>query len=261
MMKRTPFIQQPMMGVKRNWIEYEAVTPSPFWCIWFMGMTEITGPADGSQLGELEKYGPGFHAKNGFDYPFNLIIPQGVKSIGEFMGILLEYLQQEKGCTEGQVFMWGHSRGGREVDNYLSGFQGRKTLGLVKFFIPIAGQYTADAAFTFCGCVDAPVLCVHSKADQAIAFIYSEQLVNGLNRCPGRKHIARLEQLGTLNHMETAYWATSTADDNPVYKFILDQLYPVATPQPEPILADYVLNGDRITETSSGKYKSLLIKI
>lgn len=261
MMKRTPFIQQPMMGQKRNWIEYESATPSPFWAVWFPGMVECVGPADGSKLELVEKYGPGFHAKYGHEYPFNLIILQGVNGIGDFNGVLMEYLQSMKGCGIGDVFMWGWSRGGREVLHYFAGFQKRKTLGLVRFCISISGEYTPDAEFTFCGCVDIPLLCVASKADNDVKFIYSDIITRELNQCPGRKSVARLEQLTTENHAQVMQWATSTDPNSRVNKFIGGQLFPPVTPQPEAILTEYILDGYHYVETAQGKYKSAYIKM
>ena len=81
------------MGQRQNWIEYETTVPSNVTLVFFMGSGEIIGPADGSKLALVEKYGPGKHALNGYEYPFNLFLPQGISSIGEFKNTLLPLLK------------------------------------------------------------------------------------------------------------------------------------------------------------------------
>lgn len=73
----TSHIQENAFGYLVNYKLYQPIIPSKNYLICLHGQKEV-GPVDGSLLDKVEVHGFPKHAKNGFEFPFNIIAPQVV---------------------------------------------------------------------------------------------------------------------------------------------------------------------------------------
>ena len=97
-----------VLGVVTNYIEILSTTPTKNWVIFLHGAGEV-GPADGSNLQEVLKHGWPKHARNGFDFPFNIICPQAVVNHTTIVKVLPAWLRIKYDAI---VFQTGLSMGG-----------------------------------------------------------------------------------------------------------------------------------------------------
>lgn len=129
-MKITNVIKEPVFGTTVTARLYQPIKPSNNWIIWLHGMGE-TGPADGSQLNEVEKL-PGFPKfakgvrpgesveRGTIEYPFNIYAVQTESSYSFEKAALATYLAGKKKAAK--LGMIGISMGGFGVMESLFDF-------------------------------------------------------------------------------------------------------------------------------------------
>lgn len=267
MTKQTPFVQKPMMGKLRNWMEWHTDDPigKSLWQIWFPGQGENKGLIDGSELQEVDNYGPGYWADQGFDWKTNILVPQASPNgLSDFNSIITEYLIKTYGATN--CFMWGWSNGGLEASKYFTGFEGRKTSGIVSGFGLVAGA-TVAGTYTYCGCLDKPIFWVHSKYDKALPnYSAAINFINGLKGCLTRTASAELllltDPLSTnpllkaSGHGETMKVYTDPRNGNQMVKFMYDCLLPKVVEPPVILPNEEIFSISRNLNTGLGEIKT-----
>lgn len=78
-MRVTDHIKENALGIDVTYRLYESEVKSDYYLIFLHGKGEI-GPLDGSSLNKVEIHGYPKHAKNGYEFPFNIIAPQVTSS-------------------------------------------------------------------------------------------------------------------------------------------------------------------------------------
>lgn len=91
-MNITPHINQNAFGLTINYKLYEPLIPSKNYLICYHGKGEL-GPLDGSQLDKVEVHGYPKHARNGYEFPFNIIAPQAQTSYSSIRKLLPAYVK------------------------------------------------------------------------------------------------------------------------------------------------------------------------
>jgi len=131
-MKIIPVIGEPCFGTKINYYLIRPVVPSPIYLIFLHGIGEI-GPIDGSNLAEVLKHGWPLHAKNGFEFTFNMIVPQVATNHTNLMKILPPYVKLKYNASG--VFVTGLSLGGKGTYEAVL----YDTLGIINAVMPVCG--------------------------------------------------------------------------------------------------------------------------
>lgn len=128
----TPVINEPCFGTKITYYYMKAKVPTNIYVIFLHGQGEL-GPLDGTNIQEVLKHGWPLHAKNGFEFPFNMIVPQSQLSHTNLVKILVPYVKLKYNAAG--VFVTGLSLGGKGTyDSVLY-----DTLGIINAVMPVCG--------------------------------------------------------------------------------------------------------------------------
>lgn len=179
-MKITNVIKEPVFGNTVTARLYQPIKPSSNWIIWLHGMGE-TGPADGSELNDVEKL-PGFPKfakgvrpgetteRGTIEYPFNIYAVQTESSYSFEKAALATYLAAKKKAAK--LGMVGISMGG---------------FGVMESLFDFYDLYNnIDFAINCCGSVDVaktnrvrnvPILWWHGDKDTVVK--YSDPVKGG----------------------------------------------------------------------------------
>lgn len=199
-----------------NALEVKTTVPTNRWLLMTLGTGQL-GPADGSQITELDDYG--YHRNLGFETDFNIFVPQAVNSYGEFEKTIFDYMINRYGQSV-QILPIGHSLGARQVIEWITKYQNNTVPPQVKGFMPIAGAISGSTPI-WSNCYDLPVLGVHGELDTAISFYQTRKLILGLNSWPDRIHKAQFKLVPGATHNSIMSEVFKYDKNTEYYKFIM----------------------------------------
>lgn len=212
------FIKSLDIGGKAiNALEVLTEVPTKRWLLMYLGTGEL-GPADASQIGDLDNYG--YQKYPSFETEFNIFAPQAVKSYSESDALIQEYMLKTYG-RDIEIVMCGHSLGARNVMEFVNGYNGIKAVPQVIGFMPVAGEMSWPLPANWCDCADRPILAFHGRSDTAIGFVQSEKFVNSVNICMTRKYPAKVKIIDGLNHTSIMDYVFKPDREAEGYKFIM----------------------------------------
>jgi predicted peptidase len=129
----TPIIEEPCFRTKITYYHIKPKVPSPIYVIFLHGQGEL-GPLDGSNLAEVLKLGWPMHAKNGFEFPWNMIVPQSQYDHRNLIKLLVPYVKLKYKASG--LFVTGLSLGGYGTYDAVL----YDTLGLINAIGPVCGS-------------------------------------------------------------------------------------------------------------------------
>lgn len=224
-MTRTEHKQIDVFGNKVNFVLYQPQTPSDCWLVFYHGAGEV-GPVDGSQLYRVDQHGYTKHAKNGHEFPFNIIAPQAQNYFTTINKYFLEWLRVRYGAKK--ILITGLSRGGQEVHNLTMADLSYKDQ-LIVGAVPIAGRPDAYSTADPASVKDVPMIAVHGEKDTTVPYSQDKSWCERVNAVPGRKNAINFISLANVGH-DAWSWAYQLDPTNPVYIFIHSMLQ--KDPQP-----------------------------
>lgn len=204
-------------GKAINALEVLAEKPTKKWLLMFLGTGEL-GPADGSQIGDLDNYG--YQKFPTFDIDFNIFVPQAVKGYIESDPIIQQYLLKTYG-EDIEIVMTGHSLGARNVMEFTYGYQGIKAVPQVVGFMPVAGEMSWPLPENWCDAVDKPIRCYAGDKDTAIWFGQSQKYAAAMNSCAERKHKVESIIIPGKDHGSIMSYVFEPNKEAEGYKFIM----------------------------------------
>lgn len=204
-------------GVKINALEVLASKPTKRWVLMYLGTGEL-GPADGSQIGDLDNYG--YQRFPSFDIDFNIFVPQAVRGYIESDALIQQYLLKTYG-QDIEIFMTGHSLGARNVMEFAYGYQGIKAVPQVVGFMPVAGEMSWPLPVDWCVTVDKPLRCFSGDKDDAIWFGQSQKFAAAVNSCSTRVNKAEVRIIAGLNHGSIMNYVFNPDKTSEGYQFIM----------------------------------------
>jgi hypothetical protein len=171
-MKMTTHTQENAFGYLVNYIRFESETPTKNELIILHGIGE-RGPADGSQLPLVLKYGFGKHAQAGFKFPFNITCVQVENSYATVRRFLPAYIKLKYKAEV--IIVTGLSMGGygafeTKLFDYLN---------LVYAIAPIAGGMNASNAATY---PKVKGWVAHGDKDTVVKYTSSKNFVDAYNK-------------------------------------------------------------------------------
>lgn len=200
-----------------NLLEVLTDVPTKKWLLMFLGTGEL-GPADGSQITDLDNYG--YQRFPTFETEFNIFVPQAVKGYIESDAVIQQYMLDTYG-KDIEIVMIGHSLGARNVMEFSYAYQGIKAVPNVVGFIPIAGEMSWPLPTDWCTAEDKPIVAVCGDKDQAIWCGQSGKYVDAINSCPTRKNKAVLRTVKGKDHTSIMSWFFEPSRDAEGYKTIM----------------------------------------
>lgn len=215
-MKITDHIQESAFGNKTNFRLYEPENGSRNYVIFLHGIGEC-GPADGSNINEITKYGWPKAAENGFEFPFNIVAPQVISSYSGLKKFLPAYLKIKYKAEK--IVVTGLSMGGYGTYDF-------------KLFDSIDGLNLIDAIAPVCGAGDIRMLSsfpemdawhFHGTNDGIVKFATAKKFIDAYNESHVKQiKLTAYEGIGH-NSWNNAY-SLSTAHDNPnLYQWVLER--------------------------------------
>ncbi len=245
-----------------NGIWYELFQPtvkSDNWLIWEHGIGEESSVNDGSQLQKEEIPGVWLTAaRNGFEFPFNIIAPQ-INTGSDWWHLtngnpgneswFVNWVKESLGAK--MIGATGYSLGGRGMWNLLK-YDTRKYLS---FIAPICGYYDFSQ-----GSIDTlrtvPVYGVHGDADPTMKYSYDVATQLAYNSTRPNQVIAGVSQpayyLVTIPGAGHSVWPIAydtTFGKDGLLQWVLQQFGPVPTNYP----VTFSFNGIDIIATSNGQ--------
>lgn len=250
-------------------VVYKPVIPSTNWLIFAHGLGEV-GPADGSQLAKVDANGYPKHAKGGFEFPFNIIVPQipntqyadywlltgtpGASNEGWFVN----YVKEVLGASEIQVS--GLSLGGRGSWSLLR----YDVKGYIKAIAPVCGYYESNQG-PFCNLRSIPGYSWHHQNDMVMNYQWDKGGVDAYNACSNNQKTQLIDGVvRPLHYLNTLTFATSNPHDawtsaysievgkNSLLTWIEQQFSPIVIPAQDPIVKNYWDGVNLVFETQSG---------
>lgn len=261
----TAFGQMTITPGVQSGIYYELFTPkvpSDNWVIWEHGIGEEKTVNDGSQLSKLEISGVWLTAaRNGFEFPFNIIAPQIDKGSdwwkitngpkgneAWFLNWIKETLKAK------QIIATGYSLGGRGMWNLLQ----YDTKNYLNAIAPVCGYFDPSSG-NITSLRSVPVYGVHGDKDTTMP--YSADIVTENTYNPGRptQLISGKPQpcyyLVTIPGAGHTVWPNAydvTPGKDGLLQWVIQQFGPAQTIQ-DPVITT-VFDGTNIIETTqSGK--------
>lgn len=213
-------------GVKINALEVKASKPTKRWVLMYLGTGEL-GPADGSQIGDLDNYG--YQKTPSFDIDFNIFVPQAVRGYIESDAVIQQYLLNTYG-QDIEIFMTGHSLGARNVMEFAYGYQGIKAVPQVVGFMPVAGEMSWPLPVDWCTATDKPVRCFSGDKDEAIWYGQSQKYAAAMNSCPTRVNKVEVRIIAGLNHGSIMNYVFNPDKTSEGYQFIMSCWKPEENP-------------------------------
>lgn len=165
-------------GFNFNYIKFLANTPTNNWLVFYHGSGE-GGPNDGSLLNDVLLNGYPRYANTGFEFPFNLWVPQGRQNPGQatpnfgdvcqstipvlqgFGAEKIVFAGLSQGCTKALDFLWQTSSDNRTLWN-----DGNKHL--VCGVLALCGSKPGNQTY-FNAALDKPVHAICGDADPGYA--------------------------------------------------------------------------------------------
>jgi len=209
-------------GYPFNSLEVKPIKATKRWLLQFLGTGEL-GPADASQIGDLDNYG--YQRNLGFETDFNIFVPQAVVGYSEFESTILPWMVKTYG-EDIEIVITGHSLGARQTMEYVNKYRGLAIVPQVKGFMPVAGEMSGPYQADPCANVDLPTLAVHGANDTTIGPIQSKKFVDLLNACPTRKYKAVLDIVPGATHTSVMSEVFKYDRTSKYYQFILSCFSP-----------------------------------
>lgn len=215
-MKARNIIDANVGGRQVDMMEFTTEKPTNRWMLIFLGTGQL-GPADGSQLHEMDDYG--YQRNLSFETDFNILAPQAQKGYSEFEFTILQWMMDTYGDIE--IFLAGHSLGARQVMEYINRYRGLDVCSQVVGALPVAGEMSGPYPYDPCTCVDIPVMAVTGDKDTSISWYQSKKFVELLNKCPARKHKAILKTVPGAGHTSVMSEVFKFDKESEYYEFIM----------------------------------------
>lgn len=214
-MKTRNIIDANVGGRPVDMVEFTYETSDPKkWLLMFFGTGEL-GPADGSQLHEMDNYG--YQKTPSFNPEWNILAPQAQKTYSEFDFAIFDWMKAQYG-DDIQIVIVGHSLGARRVMDLVNHYGGTDKLPEnVVGFISVAGEMSGaypDPAQA----EDIPGYVFHGRLDTAISFWQSIKFVDSFKTpvlCGQRKNMPVLRIIdgqGHINIMTYVYMPSREAE-------------------------------------------------
>lgn len=167
----TDNIMEPAFGTKITYKLIKAKVPTDRLLICLHGKGEI-GPLDGSNLAETLKLGYPMHAKNGFEFNFNMVVPQSAIDHRNLVKILIPYVKLK--YNPSAIIVTGLSLGGYGTYDA----QLYDTLGLITAIAPVcgAGRLSLVADYGRMNCFH-----IHGEADTVVAWKTAKAFIDKYN--------------------------------------------------------------------------------
>lgn len=213
------------------------------------------GPADGSTIYKVEKYGYPMHAKNGVDFPFAIMAPQVPGWTHLDMVSLINYVGMQYGFTH--VFVTGLSAGGEMTWKMLdkSSTLGPKIVGIA----PVASKWSGGISIAST-LKDVPVFVHHNHDDSVMPWAKErggeELLVEALNSVPNRLNQIVYKWIYPGNSHDS--WTKAYSLEGDLLNYLKQTMCDVQPePEPEPVKDDiisiYELGDKLILESKTGR--------
>lgn len=249
-MKARKIIDANVGGRLVDMMEFTTDKPTNRWMLIFLGTGQL-GPADASQLHEMDDYG--FQRNLSFETDFNILAPQAQNGYSEFEFTILQWMVDTYGDIE--IFLSGHSLGARQVMEYINRYRGLNVIQQVVGAMPVAGEMSGPYPADPCACVDIPVMAVSGDKDTAISWYQSKKFVELLNKCTTRKHKAILKIVPGANHGSVMSEVFKFDKGSEYYEFIMScwtakapvAIECTATLYPEEMIATFHLDTGDVT--------------
>jgi hypothetical protein len=209
-------------GYKINLLEELADVPTKKWLLMFLGTGEL-GPADGSQILDLDNYG--YQKFPSFKPEFNILVPQAVKSYSELDPYIQDYMVRTYG-EDIEIVMVGHSLGARNVMEYTYAYNNIKAVPQVVGFMPVAGEMSWPLPLDWCITSTEPIMAVAGDKDGAIFYGQTEKYVDAVNSCQTRTNKAVARIIPGLNHTTIMDYVFKPDKEAEGYKFIMSCFTP-----------------------------------
>lgn len=192
------------------------------WMLLWLGTGEL-GPADGSQITDLLKYG--FQKHPTFETDFNIFCPQAVQGYGESDALIQDHMLRTYG-EDIEIFTAGHSLGGRNVMELSYGYNGIKPVKQIVGYMPIAGEMSWPLPTNWCDADDKPTMCFAGSNDLGgtsggIWYGQSQKYADAMNSCPTRKNMVQVKIIPGYNHTSIMDYVFDDNKDSEAYKFIM----------------------------------------
>lgn len=176
---KTRTIIDTLIGTRKvDMMEFTTNEPSKKWLLMFFGTGEL-GPADGSQLHEMDNYG--YQKSIGFEPEWNILAPQAEKTYTEFDFGIVDWMLKQYG-EDIEIVITGHSLGARKVMDLINHYGGKDYLPKqVVGFVAVAGEMSGpypDPAQA----EDIPGFVFHGKLDGAISYWQSIKFVESFTK-------------------------------------------------------------------------------
>lgn len=204
-------------GKTINLLEGKTDVATKLWLLMFLGTGQL-GPADGSQILDLDDYG--YQKNPTFETEFNILCPQAVKGYGpEVDPYIQDYMVRAYG-EDIEIVIPGHSLGARNVMEYSYSYNGIKPVKQVVGFMPVAGAMSWPLPEDWCIIPDVPIMVFHGDKDTAIGYTQSEKYVTAVNSC-SRKNKAVFRLMPGLDHTSIMKYVFEPSREAEGYKFIM----------------------------------------
>jgi predicted peptidase len=153
---------------------YKATVPSDNWLIFGPGLGEV-GPPDGSQLSKVDTHGYPKLAKDGFEFPFNIIVPQIhntqyadywllTSQNGVDNGWFVNYVKESLGASK--IVVTGLSLGGRGTWTMLK-FDPKNYIDAIA---PVCGFYESTNGSDIKNLRSVPGYSWHNERDTVMSY-------------------------------------------------------------------------------------------
>lgn len=212
-------------------MEFTTEKPCKRWLLMFLGTGQL-GPADASQLHEMDDYG--YQRNLSFECDFNILAPQAQHGYSEFEFTILHWMLATYG-NDIEIFLTGHSLGARQVMEYINRYRGLDVVPQVVGAMPVAGEMSGPYPTDPCTCVDIPVMAVHGDKDSAISYYQSKKFVDLLVKCVNRENTPILKIVPGASHSGVMSEVFKFDKESEYYRFIMscwskEEYHPIECP-------------------------------
>jgi hypothetical protein len=192
------------------------------WLLMFLGTGQL-GPADASQILELDDYG--YQKFPTFETEFNILCPQAVRGYSELDPYIQDYMLRTYG-QDIEIVMIGHSLGARNVMEYSYSYNGIKPVPQVKGFIPVAGEMSWPLPVDWCIVPDVPIVGFAGDKDGAIFYGQTQKYIDNVNSCATRANKAVARIIPGQDHTSIMKYVFEPSREAEGYKTIMSCFTP-----------------------------------
>lgn len=200
-----------------NLLETTTAVKTKRWLLMFLGTGQL-GPADASQILELDDYG--YQKFPTFETEFNILCPQAVRGYSELDPYIQDYMLRTYG-QDIEIVMCGHSLGARNVMEYSYSYNGIKPVPQVKGFIPVAGEMSWPLPVDWCIIPDVPIIGFAGDKDGAIFYGQTQKYIDNVNTCTTRTNKAVARIIPGQDHTSIMKYVFEPSRDADGYKTIM----------------------------------------